>query len=79
MAACGAERSDFRVTERRDGGVVIEPIRPDDAMEREVTARQRCVTHWAVKSGMEATAADWDERARGSNSLLDARPHVGGQ
>ena len=79
MAACGAERSDFHVTEDRDGRVVIEPIRPDDAMEREVTAQQRCVTRWAVKNGMAATAADWGERASGRNSLPGARSDMPGQ
>ena len=67
MEACDAEQSDFRVTEHSDGRILIEPIRPDDAMEREVAAQQRCVTAWAVKNGMEVTAGDWDERAGGGS------------
>ena len=63
IEACGAERHDFRIG-KREGRIVVTPIRPDDAMVREWISGQRCVTDWARKNGFEVTASDWNDAQR---------------
>jgi hypothetical protein len=58
LRECGATRGDFRI-DRRGDRPVLTPVRPDDAMDRNFTDSQRCVTRWARSNGFDVSAEAW--------------------